>query len=514
VHGPSCWVDHGEFAWTDRAWHPPSLSSAVFYELHIGTFTPGGTFESTIGKLDHLVSLGVTHVEVMPVGEYSGLRGWGYDGVDLFAPHHAYGGAAGLKQLVDACHARGLAVILDVVYNHLGPSGNYLGRFGPYFTEHYRTPWGSAINFDGPDSDEVRRFCCDNAVMWLRDYHFDGLRLDAVHAILDGSPLTFVEQLGKEVRQLAEDAGRPYLLIAENDRNDPRLLRSKTSGGFQLDAQWNDDFHHALHSVLTGESSGYYADFGALADLAKAFRQGYVYDGCYSRYRRRHQGRAPSGLNGHQFVVCLQNHDQIGNRATGERSSRLMSMGRLKIGAALVLASPFLPLLFQGEEWGASTPFLYFTDHQDPKLAAAVREGRRREFQMEGLKPQEIPDPQAIETFTRSKLNWDELAKAPHAELLAWHRELIRLRRAEPGLTDPDLSKVGTRYDELQRWLVVERGPIAIVCNLATREQVIPLLGNYRTLASSDSEIRLASGGLGMPPESVAIMSRTAQITA
>jgi maltooligosyltrehalose trehalohydrolase len=364
VRGLSRVVDHGAFGWTDSAWQAPPLSQAVIYELHIGTFTRQGAFQAAIEKLDHLVELGVTHVELMPVNEFSGTRGWGYDGVDLFAPHHAYGGPEGLKKLVDACHSRRLAVLLDVVYNHLGPSGNVLDRFAPYFTSRYATPWGPAINFDGADSDEVRRFFCDNALMWLRDYHFDGLRLDAVHAILDTSAEPFLEQLGVEVKQLEAQLDRPLVLIAESDLNDPRLLWPRERGGFALDAQWSDDFHHALHTVLTGERKGYYSDFGALADLAKALRQAFVYDGQYSAHRRRRHGRPPAGLSGGRFLAYLQNHDQIGNRANGERSSQLLSSERLKIAAAIVFTSPFIPLLFQGEEWGATTPFLYFTDHE------------------------------------------------------------------------------------------------------------------------------------------------------
>jgi maltooligosyltrehalose trehalohydrolase len=362
IHGLSRMVDHGVFHWTDQRWQAPPLAAAVIYELHIGTFTPAGTFGAAIDKLDHLAELGVTHVELMPVAEFSGSRGWGYDGVDLFAPHHAYGGPEKLKRLIDACHARGLAVILDVVYNHLGPAGNYLSRFGPYFTDRYATPWGQAVNFDDAGSDQVRRFVCDNALMWLRDYHFDALRIDAVHAIYDSSALHILEQLAAEVAALAAQSARHLALIAESDLNDPRIVRPRAVGGYGIDAQWSDDFHHALHTVLTGERSGYYADFGTLADLAKALERAFVYDGRYSRFRRRAHGRSREGLSGHNFLGYLQNHDQVGNRARGERSSDLMSVGRLKIAAALVMTAPFIPLLFQGEEWGASAPFLYFTD--------------------------------------------------------------------------------------------------------------------------------------------------------
>jgi maltooligosyltrehalose trehalohydrolase len=507
VHALSRIVDHSTFKWTDSGWQAPPLSKAIVYELHIGTFTERGTFDSAITKLDHLVDLGVSHVELMPVHEFPGKRGWGYDGVALFAPRHAYGGPDGLKRYVDACHAHGLAVILDVVYNHLGPSGNYLAKYAPYFTRRYQTPWGEAVNFDGPDSDEVRRFSCDNALMWFRDYHFDGLRLDAVHAIKDASAFPFLEQLGREVKELESSLGRALVVVPESDLNDPRLLWEHEHGGFNLDAQWSDDFHHALHTVLTGEETGYYADFGALADLTKAIRNAYVYDGRYSKFRRRSHGRPPTGLSGHRFLAYLQNHDQIGNRARGERMSQLVGVGRLKIGAALVLTSPFVPMLFQGEEWGASSPFLYFTDHPEPELATAVRDGRRREFAAFGWKPEEIPDPQAPESFERSKLNWSELTSEPHAEMLDWCRRLIRLRRAEPSLTDGRLDNVGTRFDEVERWLVVERGPISVACNLADRPKRIPLRpGTHQILMASTAAIVVTGQYATLPPDSVAIL--------
>src|ERR1700722_13382288 len=380
VHGRSRFVDHSAFPWTDSGWKAPALDSAIVYELHVGTFTAAATFDAAIDRLGYLKDLGVTHVELMPVAEFSGDRGWGYDGVDLFAPHHAYGGPDGLKRLVDACHARGLAVLIDVVYNHLGPSGNYLPRFGPYLTHRHSTPWGDAVNFDGRGSDEVRRLFCDNALMWLRDYHCDGLRIDAVHAIIDTSAIHFLEQLASEVAALERELGRRLVLIAESDLNDSRIVRARELGGYGIDAQWSDDFHHALHCVLTGERAGYYSDFGTIADLAKALRHAWVYDGRYSNHRGRPHGRSPAGLSGHHFLGYAQTHDQVGNRAKGERSSHLMSIARLKIGAAIVLCAPFIPMLFQGEEFGADTPFQYFTNHEEPELAKAVSEGRRKEF--------------------------------------------------------------------------------------------------------------------------------------
>jgi maltooligosyltrehalose trehalohydrolase len=487
VHGPSRWVDHARFAWTDAGWQQPPLASAVMYELHVGTFTPEGTFEATIDRLDHLAELGVTHVELMPVAEFPGEHGWGYDGVDIYAPHHAYGGPKGFKRLVNACHQRGLAVLLDVVYNHLGPCGNYLSRFGPYFTDRYKTPWGEAVNLDGAESDEVRRFFIDNALMWLREYHLDGLRIDAVHAIVDTSAIHFLEQLAAEVKDLEARLGRHLVIIAESDLNDPRLVRRPEAGGYGLDAQWNEDFHHALHAVLTGERNGYYGDFGKLADLATVLTKGLVYDGRYSAYRRRRHGRPATGLSGHHFVGFLQNHDQVGNRAAGERTSHLLSPGQLKIGAALVLTAPFIPLLFQGEEWGTSAPFLYFTDHRDPELGEAVRRGRREEFVAFSWSPDEIPDPQAEETFHRSKLDWEEMAREPHAGLLEWHRKLIGLRRRSPTLSDGRLEQTEVAFDEAAGWLTVTRGPVHVACNLASRAQEIP------RAAPSEKEILLAS---------------------
>jgi maltooligosyltrehalose trehalohydrolase len=508
VHGRSRIVDHRSFHWSDRNWNPAPLSSAIIYELHVGTFTPAGTFDSAIEHLSHLTDLGISHVELMPVAEFSGERGWGYDGADLYAPHHAYGGADGLKRLVDSCHVRGLAVILDVVYNHLGPSGNYLAQFGPYQTDRYRTPWGDALNFDGRGSNEVRRFLCDNALMWLRDYHFDGLRLDAIHAIVDTSATHFLEQLAAEVVALQATLGRHLTLIAESNLNDPRIVRPVDAAGYGIDAQWNDDFHHALHGWLTGERSGYYEDFGSLGQLSKALRNAFVYDGCYSQYRDRYHGRPPAGLSGHQFIGYSQTHDQVGNRAKGERSSRLMNVNRLKIAAALVITAPFVPLLFQGEEWGASTPFLYFSGHPEPALGHAVSEGRKREFSSFGWNPEDVPDPQALETFTRSKLDWNDLTREPHADLLQWYRELIQLRRQLPELTDGRLDKVIVKFDEDARWLIMSRGTTVVAVNFAQEPQSLPLIPpeSRRLLLCSHRDIRLIGDSIKMAGESVAVV--------
>ncbi len=508
IHGPSCLVDHAAFAWSDGGWRGLPLAGSILYECHIGTFSPEGTFDGAIGRLEHLAALGVDAIELLPVAEFSGDRGWGYDGVDLFAPHHAYGGPQGLKRLIDAAHSCGLGVVMDVVYNHLGPAGNYLPAFGPYFSERHRTNWGPAVNFDGPGSDEVRRFVIDNALMWLRDYHCDGLRLDAVHAIADDSATHILEQLAAEVAALAAHLRRPAFLIAESDLNDPVFVRSADAGGYDLDAVWADEWHHALHATLTGERSGYYGDFGPLPLLAKAMRQAWVYDGIYSPHRRRVHGRPSAGLAGSQFVVCTQNHDQVGNRAAGERTAALMSDGRLRVAAALLLTSPFVPLLFQGEEWGASTPFQYFTSHADPELGRAVSEGRRSEFSTFGWAPEDVPDPQDAATFDRSRLDWAELGKERHASLLAWYQELIALRRRVPALTDPRLGHVHTDCDADLGWLVIRRGPVVIAANLGPGPWTYPAERPARLLAASDGSVGLADGGLILPPDTVAILDQ------
>ncbi len=506
IHGPSQLIDHAEFKWTDAHWQAQPLASAIIYELHIGTFTPTGTFLSAIDRLAHLVDLGVTHVELMPVNEFSGKLGWGYDGVDLYAPHHAYGTPDELKRLVEACHAHGLAVLLDVVYNHFGPTGNYLNRFGAYFTEAYHTPWGAAVNLDHEGSLEVRRFLLDNSLMWLRDYHFDGLRLDAIHAFYDCSAIHFLEELSSEVDALSAHLGRHLVLIAESDLNDPRIVTPREAGGLGIDAQWSDDFHHALHGVLTSENKGYYEDFGSLAQLAKALQQVFVYDGIHSPHRKRIHGRPIIGLSGHRFLAYAQNHDQIGNRANGERLSHLISLGRSKIAAALVLTSAFVPMLFQGEEFGASSPFQYFTHHDDADLGRKVSEGRRSEFATFGWRPEDVPDPQEAETFRRSKLHWDELAAEPHSSLLAWHKELISLRRKHPCLTDGRMEKVKVRFDETARWITAKRGTIEVVCNLSRERQGIPIGCEWQVALCSEPQRALCGNVLHLPPDSVAIL--------
>lgn len=500
VHGPSRVVDHSAFAWTDSAWRGIEHHAAIVYELHVGTFTAAGTFAAAVERLDHLVALGVNTVELMPVAEFAGARGWGYDGVDLYAPHHAYGGPDGLKTLVDACHSRGLAVVMDVVYNHLGPEGNYLAEYGPYFTEVYATPWGPAVNYDSAGSDAVREFVIENAVMWLRDYHCDGLRLDAVHAIVDTSAVTILEAIAARVGDLSRELGRPLWVVAESDLNDPRLVREVARGGYGLTAQWSDDFHHALQALLTGDTAGYYADFPATECVCTALRQAFVYTGQYSRYRQRSFGRAIGDLPLSRFLGYAQNHDQVGNRAAGERLSRLVSPARVRMASALTLLAPFVPLLFMGEEWAASTPFQFFTDFGDAGVSRAVTQGRRREFAAFGWERTLVPDPEEPETFRRCRLRWDEMNEADHAATLRWYRELIALRRATPGLCTGEVARVHARCDAASGLVVYTNAGLVVACNLGTEPAVVEeARDGERVLSSSESV------GAELPPESVAV---------
>lgn len=506
VHGPSQIIDHHSFEWTDRLWQAKPLASGVIYELHIGTFTPEGTFRAVLDRLDYLVDLGITHVELMPINEFSGDWGWGYDGVDLFAPHHRYGTPNELKALVNACHEKGLGVLLDVVYNHFGPSGNYLDQFGPYFTAAYQTPWGPAVNLDHSGSDEIRRFFFDNALMWLREYHFDGLRLDAIHAYFDRSALPLLEELSTKVNALSAELARHLVLIVESDLNDPRVVTARECGGLGINAQWSDDFHHALHTVLTGETNGYYEDFGTLAQLAKALKHAFVYNGTHSRHRGRVHGRSADHLSGHHFLGYSQTHDQIGNRAQGDRLCHLVSTGRAKIAAALVLTSPFIPMLFQGEEFAASSPFQYFT-HHEPDLGQKVSEGRRNEFKAFGWSPAEVPDPQNPETFLRSKLRWEELGIEPHAEVLSWYKSLLDLRFARPELTDGIMGNVSVRFDEKAKWIVVKRRRIEVACNLASYRQQVPIVHEANKTLGSDLQFHLGADWIELAPDSVVVLS-------
>jgi maltooligosyltrehalose trehalohydrolase len=505
VHGASHVIEAGSLA-AEPLFEATTLGDAVIYELHIGTFTPEGTYAAAQGRLAYLAELGVTHLELMPLASFPGRRGWGYDGVNLYAPFPAYGAPAELAAFVRACHAAGLAVLLDVVYNHLGPDGNYLAQFGPYFTDRYQTGWGAAINYDGPHSDEVRRFVIDNALMWLKDYGFDGLRLDAVHAIFSFEAVHVLEELSIAVKALGEDLGKRFVLIAESDLNDPRLVRSVSRGGYGLDAHWADDFHHAIHRFFTGEAEGYYVDFHGLGDIAAALRDGYVYQGQYSAHRGRRHGRPPVGIEPHQLVVSAQNHDQIGNRAQGERLSMMLGVPQLKAIAALTILAPFVPLLFQGEEWGARTPFLYFTDHEDPELGRLVAEGRSKEFsafRWAGV----VPNPQEVGTFARSKLNWQELSQPPHAEILTWYRKLIRLRRDKvvmPRESSQDSAKAVTNFDAARGWLTFFHNGVLAVFNLADAAQPVPVpRGEWTLVQRSDSD--RATPQDAMPPQSTFI---------
>jgi maltooligosyltrehalose trehalohydrolase len=509
VHAASRWYDHELFEWSDAGWRGTRLAGSVVYEMHVGTFTPTRTFDSAIQHLDHLVRLGVDLVEVMPVAAFDGTQGWGYDGVSLFAVHEPYGGPDGFKRFVDACHARGLGVVLDVVYNHLGPSGNYLPRFGPYFTDHHHTPWGAAVNLDDVYSNDVRRFVIDNALSWLRDFHVDGLRLDAVHELVDGTATHLLEELAGEVDALSTALGRPLSLVAESDLNDARLVTAREAGGYGLAAQWNDDFHHALHAMLTGEQKGIYADFGSLATFAKAMTQVFVHDGTWSSFRRRRHGRPVDveRLPGYRFVAFVQDHDQIGNRSVGDRISMALSDGLLRIGAALMLTSPFTPMLFMGEEWAASTPWQFFSSFPEPALARAISEGRRLEFAEHGWDVSTFPDPQSPETVAHSTLVWEELDRQPHASTLSWYAALIALRRREADLTEPRLHRVAMSFDEERRWLVVSRGALRVVCNLAGRRQPIAVTeAVVELLLSSDADVACAEATVELPAESVAIV--------
>ncbi|MDJ1183806.1 malto-oligosyltrehalose trehalohydrolase [Roseofilum casamattae] len=434
VHQASEVVDRDRFVWQDRDWQGLDLMRYIIYELHVGTFTEEGTFDGIIQRLPDLLELGINAIEIMPIAAFPGTRNWGYDGVYLYGVQASYGGPDGLKRLVNACHQAGIAVILDVVYNHFGPEGNYLWDYGPYFTGKYRTPWGDAVNYDDAYSDEVRNFFQQNALYWLEEYHIDALRLDAVHAIYDFSARPFLQQISIAVEELDEKLGYPHYLIAESDLNDARVLQPRDRGGFGHHSQWCDDFHHALHTALTGETSGYYQDFGQIEQLVKSYQQGYVYSGDYSPHRQRSHGNSPEGLSGENFVVCIQNHDQVGNRLGGDRMSALVDFPRLKLAAAALLLAPFIPMLFMGEEYGETAPFQYFISHGDRDLVEAVRQGRAKEFQSFGW-DKEIPDPHSEKVFQESTLNW-ELARDGEGKILrSLYQTLIQLRRTHPALS-------------------------------------------------------------------------------
>ena len=506
---PSQRYDHGDFGWADAAWCGRELNGSVMYELHVGTFTAEGTLDAAICRLDYLRSLGIDIVELMPVAAFPGQHGWGYDGISLWAVHEAYGGPDALKRFVSACHERQLAVVLDVVYNHVG-IGNRLADFGPYFTDAHQTPWGPAVNLDQPGSDEVRAFIIGNALMWLRDYHLDGLRLDAVDTLADTRALHLLEELTAEVAQLESQLGRRLLLIAESGANDPRLVTARAAGGLGLTAQWSDDFHHSVHAALTGERQGYYCDFGSMAALAKTITSVFFHDGSWSEFRGRSHGRPVDRrrMPAEAFVGFVQDHDQIGNRATGDRLSASLPLDLLKVAAGLLLTSPFTPMLFMGEEWGARTPWQYFTDHPDIGLGRAVADGRRAEFASHGWQATDIPDPQDAATYQRSELDWSEQTRPGHRELLDWYRELIALRRSEPELTSPRLDQVQAEFDEDGRWLIVSRGRLRIAANLGSVCQQVPIgaVGG-EVLAASDPHISVTGAGeVVLPPACFAVV--------
>ncbi|MEO9201644.1 MAG: malto-oligosyltrehalose trehalohydrolase [Mycobacterium sp.] len=490
VHGSSRRWDPGAFSWTDHSWRGRRLAGAVIYELHIGTFTDEGTLDAAIGRLGHLSSLGIDFVEILPVNAFNGSCNWGYDGVLWYAVHEPYGGPDAYQRFVDACHGLGIGVIQDVVYNHLGPSGNYLAQFGPYLRTDSANPWGSSVNLDGPDSDEVRRYIIDNALMWLSDFHVDGLRLDAVHALVDQRATPILEELAIAVDGLSSHLGRELLLIAESDRNDPKLITSREAGGVGLDAQWSDDFHHALHVALTGEVTGYYADFAGLGALKKTLETGFFHDGTLSTFRGRHHGRPidTETITTSRLVVFSQNHDQIGNRAAGDRLTASLDEGQLAIAATLTLLGPNTPMLFMGEEWAASTPWQFFTSHPEKELGEATARGRIAEFERMGWDRSAVPDPQEPGTFTRSVLDWTELEGGHHARLLGLYSQLVRLRRQRADLTDPRFGTV--RVELIGHALVLRRADTAIAVNFAASAVTMASLSDL-----TGADILLSFGG-------------------
>ncbi|WP_235929030.1 malto-oligosyltrehalose trehalohydrolase [Marisediminicola senii] len=505
VHGLSRSYDPSAFAWTDQSWTGRQLAGGMIYEMHVGTFTPDGTLDSAIDRLDHLVELGVDFVEVLPVNGFNGTHNWGYDGVLWYAVDETYGGPEAYQRFVDACHARDLGVIQDVVYNHLGPSGNYLPRFGPYLHDASENTWGSSVNLDLP---QVRRYILDNLAMWLGDYHVDGLRLDAVHALVDTSDKHILREMAEETDALSAFVGRPLTLIAESDLNDPLLITPREANGYGLHAQWSDDFHHAVHVALTGETTGYYGDFAKLESLAKVITKGFYHDGTFSTFRERDHGSPVDTENmpTWRLVVANQNHDQIGNRAIGDRLTATLDGGALRIAAVLTLVGPFTPMLFQGEEWGATTPWQFFTSHPEPELGTATAEGRIREFEKMGWDPAVVPDPQDPTTFTNSKLDWSELESGDHAALLQVYRDLARLRRTVPDLTDPRFGHTSVEYDEAARTFAIHRGDTTVAINFGT-DTVTSLYPGVLLLATDDA-VAMSADGVTLPGHSAAIIAR------
>ena len=511
VHRASAVVG-SDFDWTDHGWSGLPLEDYVIYELHVGTFTQEGTFDAIIPRLDDLETLGITAIELLPVAQFPGARNWGYDGVYVSATQESYGGPRALKRLVDACHQRGLAIVLDVVYNHLGPEGNYLGEYGPYFTDRYKTPWGLALNFDGPRSDDVRWYFIHSALQWVDEFHFDGLRVDAVHAIVDHSAEPFLQDLCEAVRNRARELGRRIWTIAESDLNDPRVISPKDEYGLGFDTQWADDYHHSLHTLLTGEQNGYYAGFPAKAsNLARVMTTGYLYTGQHSSYRGRKYGLPPKTKNGAQFVVSMQNHDQVGNRMLGDRITSLASFEKARVAAAAIILSPFVPMLFMGEEYGEKRPFLYFTSHSDPDLIEAVRKGRREEFD-DFSWGGEAPDPDAEKTFSDSKIDWSVRDRGEHQSMLHLYRTLLALRRDTPALRSLDLSAVKAVADDAKGVLLVRRGAGAeqalVAFNFSDAAQSISFpFGDAAWHTLLDTGASLQGGMLTLPPSSFAVWS-------
>ncbi|MFC5177561.1 malto-oligosyltrehalose trehalohydrolase [Nocardioides taihuensis] len=502
VHERSRTFDPHAFSWTDQRWTGRQLAGSVVYELHVGTFTPEGTFDAALERLDHLVELGVDLVEVMPVNAFNGTRNWGYDGVLWFAVHEGYGGPAGYQRFVDGCHARGIGVVQDVVHNHLGPSGNYLPLYAPYLKEG-RNTWGDLLNLDGEGSAEVRRYVLDNVRMWFEDYHVDGLRLDAVHALVDESPVHLLEEMAVEVAALSAHLRRPLTLIAESDLNDPRLVTPREAGGYGVDAQWSDDFHHAVHVALTGETSGYYADFEPLEALAKVCERGFFHDGTWSSFRERDHGVPidTATMPTWRLVVSNQNHDQVGNRAAGDRLTEALDEHQLGCAALLTLTGPFTPMLFQGEEWAASAPFQFFTSHPEPELALATAEGRVQEFAKMGWDPAAVPDPQDPATYERSRLDWSEREQGVHARLLARYRQLVALRRSLPELTDPSFGSTSCRVEG--GLFTMRRGNLLVAVN--TGDSPADVAGRSELLFSTGDGVALTTQGLHLPPHAGAL---------
>jgi malto-oligosyltrehalose synthase/malto-oligosyltrehalose trehalohydrolase len=507
VHGLSRTFDPAGFPWHDAAWTGRQLAGAVVYELHVGTFTPEGTLDAAIERLPHLVGLGVDVVELMPVNAFNGERGWGYDGVAWFAVHEPYGGPDAYRRFVDACHVAGLAVVQDVVYNHLGPSGNHLPSFGPYLRSGEESGWGTRMNLDGEGSREVRRMIAENLRHWFVDLHVDGLRLDAVHALVDESPVHLLEELGLVASDLSAHLRRPLTLIAESDQNDPRLVSPREAGGYGVDAQWSDDFHHALHVALTGELDGYYADFAPLAALAKVCEHGFFHDGTFSSFRGRdHGARLPDATPGWRLVVCATDHDQVGNRARGDRPAQTLDDDQLACAALVTFTAPFTPMLLMGEEWAASTPFPFFSGHPEADLGASVTEGRLAEFARMGWDAETVPDPQDPATFASARLDWAELERGRHAVVLRSYRELIALRRQYAELSNPVLSRTRCVVDEESRWFLMRRGGLAVVVNFGDGEATVDLGGRHQLRWATPSGARLLGSSVVLPPHAGALL--------